>query len=114
MACRLPSHERQEDAMYATAICAARSRHHACWTVVHAAAQFVFAALTVSLVHVQSATAGTDVWTSGGPLGAPVNTVAVNPGSPGTVYAGTAGKGVFKSYDGGETWWSASVGMGEI
>jgi photosystem II stability/assembly factor-like uncharacterized protein len=60
----------------------------------------------------QPAGAGLNVWTSGGPLGPDVTALAVDPSRAGVVYAATAGKGVFKSTDGGETWQTSSVGLG--
>jgi hypothetical protein len=54
--------------------------------------------------------AGVDTWTSGGPHGASVNDLAIDPASPRTLYAGT-NQGVFKSLDGGESWTRASVGL---
>jgi hypothetical protein len=62
----------------------------------------------------QPAAAGVNVWTSGGPPDAVVIAVAVDPNAAGTVYAGTAGKGVFKSTNGGATWLRANTGLGEL
>ncbi|MEM8960578.1 MAG: hypothetical protein AAGD38_03795 [Acidobacteriota bacterium] len=39
-------------------------------------------------------------------------TVATDPDSPGIVYVGTNGGGVFKSLDGGTSWTSSSLGLG--
>jgi hypothetical protein len=66
------------------------------------------------LTIAQPASAGLDVWTSGGPLGPAVTALAVDPSQAGVVYAATAGGGVFKSTDGGDTWRTSSVGLGEI
>ena len=54
--------------------------------------------------------AGVDTWTSGGPQGASVNDLAIDPSSPRTLFAGTD-IGVFKSLDGGESWVQASAGI---
>ena len=62
----------------------------------------------------QGAHAGLNVWTSAGPDGASVTALVVDPGTPGTLYAGTAGKGVFKSMDRGATWHAAKIGLGDI
>src|SRR5262249_48248588 len=48
-----------------------------------------------------------------GPPGAAVQDLAVDPGDPRIVYAGTPGGGVFKSVDGGATWSAASRGLGD-
>ena len=64
--------------------------------------------------HFHVAAAGLNLWTNSGPQGAVVIALAVDPVTAGTVYAGTAGKGVFKSMDGGATWHSANVGLGDF
>lgn len=46
-----------------------------------------------------------------GPDGGSVVALAVDPTDPNIVYAGSYGGGVFKSVDGGEHWYWASVGM---
>ncbi len=48
---------------------------------------------------------------SGLPTGTLVESVAVQPDSELTVYAGTVGSGVFRSADGGATWAAASAGL---
>lgn len=48
--------------------------------------------------------AGVNVWTSQGPCGGTVLTLAVHPADPGVMYAGTANGGVFKSTSGGTSW----------
>ena len=51
-------------------------------------------------------------WSTLGPDGGTVFALAVDPGDPRIVYAGTqGGGGVFKSYDAGETWEPASAGL---
>jgi len=49
------------------------------------------------------AEAGTNEWTTTGPAGGTIQALAVDPRTPGTLYAGTL-KGVFKSTDGGNRW----------
>ena len=58
------------------------------------------------------AAAGVDRWTPIGPDGGTVQALAADPGTPGTLYAGTDGGGVWKSTDGGIHWLSASRGLG--
>ena len=48
-------------------------------------------------------TAGLNEWTTNGPEGGPVLSIAIDPATPSTIYAGTYG-GVFKSTDSGATW----------
>jgi photosystem II stability/assembly factor-like uncharacterized protein len=57
-----------------------------------------------------SINAGTNVWTSHGPGGGNVQSVAIDPVISTTVYVGTSG-GVFKSTDDGTTWTAASSGL---
>jgi photosystem II stability/assembly factor-like uncharacterized protein len=49
-----------------------------------------------------------------GPDGGGLTSVILDPKNPQTTYAGTWGAGVFKSLDGGKTWKSASVGLGNL
>jgi hypothetical protein len=67
------------------------------------------AALLVTSAHL--ARAGTNLWTTHGPDGGPVLTLAIDPSSSSTLYAGTLGAGVFKSTDGGSTWSAANSGL---
>jgi photosystem II stability/assembly factor-like uncharacterized protein len=53
--------------------------------------------------------AGHSVWTPLGPEGAKIASIAVDPVTPGTLYA--AGFGVFKSTDWGETWIAIENGL---
>ena len=70
---------------------------------------FLSAMLVASSVSV--AQAGIDVWTSNGPDGGGVQTLAIDAGTPTTLYAGTDGGGVFKSTDGGTTWSAVNTGL---
>ncbi|MDQ2980614.1 MAG: hypothetical protein M3R62_15505, partial [Acidobacteriota bacterium] len=56
--------------------------------------------------------AGVNQWTSIGPFGpgGSVRALAVDPGSPGVLYAGTDG-GIFKSVDGGVSWGAVNNGL---
>jgi photosystem II stability/assembly factor-like uncharacterized protein len=62
-------------------------------------------------VGVLPAFAGQGVWTPVGPYGGTVGALAVAPGS-GTIYAGTATSGLFRSSDGGATWQPLPKGPG--
>lgn len=55
--------------------------------------------------------AGQGVWTPVGPYGGTVGALAIAPGS-GTIYAGTATSGLFRSADGGATWQPLPKGPG--
>ena len=46
-----------------------------------------------------------------GPFGGTVVTIAVDPSNPQTVYAGSYGSGVYRSFDGGATWNPASQNL---
>ena len=63
------------------------------------------------VVSEPAARAGINVWTSYGPDGAFVCSLAIDPSMPNTLYAGTE-RGVFKSTDGGATW--SSLGLTNI
>jgi len=61
--------------------------------------------LSLSLLLLASRTlwAGSHTWTSIGPDGGDINALAIDPQSPRTIYAATAG-GLSKSTNGGESW----------
>jgi photosystem II stability/assembly factor-like uncharacterized protein len=61
-----------------------------------------------------SSSGSTYTWTNKGPEGGTVTCIAFDPFSPGTLYAGTPGGGVFKSTDKGETWTRAGIGLTEF
>ena len=63
------------------------------------------------LACAERADAGANVWTSSGPNGGRIWSVAVDPTSSQTLYAGTNGGGVFKSTDGAAHWASVSRGL---
>ncbi|HTQ78437.1 MAG TPA: hypothetical protein VMM92_00460 [Thermoanaerobaculia bacterium] len=68
------------------------------------------AALVLLLSAALPALAGVNVWTPLGPNGGIVTTIAADPVTAGTVYAGTVG-GVWKSLDAGASWALASRGL---
>lgn len=55
--------------------------------------------------------AGVNEWTSIGPEGGVVNSIAIHPQNPSVLYAATAAGGVFKSLDGGTSWIAANKGL---
>ena len=66
------------------------------------------------LVLSTAAPAGVSRWTSLGPRGnALIIALVSDPATPDTVYAATAGGGVFKSEDGGESWKAVNAGLDE-
>lgn len=68
--------------------------------------------LTALLLSALPALAAGGPWSTLSPDGGSVFALAVDPGDPRIVYAGTqGGGGVFKSYDTGETWEPASAGL---
>ena len=60
------------------------------------------AACTLRLVSNRSQV--TPTWESGGPIGASVQAITYDPAVSGTVYIATAGGGLYRSTDDGETW----------
>ena len=69
-------------------------------------------ACTVHLfIGAHLAQAGTNLWTSHGPEGGHLLALAINPSTTSTLYTGTAGGGVFKSTDSGDSWSPASTGL---
>src|SRR5579859_3532377 len=55
--------------------------------------------------------AGTNRWTSHGPLGGFVSALVIDPSSPATLYAGTSNDGLFTRKDGGGRWAPANDGL---
>ncbi|MCP3960310.1 MAG: hypothetical protein GY719_20905 [bacterium] len=79
------------------------------------------ASITIVLALVGAAAhAGLDEWTAEGPFGGAIYTLAIDPQTPTTIYAGTGigtagtGIGVFKSTDGGTTWSAANDGLTQL
>jgi photosystem II stability/assembly factor-like uncharacterized protein len=52
-----------------------------------------------------------NTWTSNGPAGQQVLSLAIDPGNSSIIYAGTRDGGVFKSTDGGTSWQGANQGL---
>ncbi len=52
-----------------------------------------------------------DGWTSGGPFGANITALAIDPGDPGRLYAGTVTGRIFKTSNGGDNWVAADAGV---
>ncbi len=75
--------------------------------------------ITDSAGHVAESTASIDVspaaqdqtWTKYGLDGMNVMALAVDPSTPGTLYAGTNGFGIFKSTTGGQSWEAINTGI---
>ena len=66
---------------------------------------------TVILAGGHTAQAGINIWTTQGPQGGLIRALAIDPGTPGTLYAATNGTGLFKSTDAGITWRPANAGL---
>ncbi len=60
--------------------------------------------IAVAVMGVGGLEAGVNRWTALGPPTAYVSSLAFDPVTPSTVYAGVSGGGVFKSTDGGSSW----------
>lgn len=69
------------------------------------------AGAAVLLTMAGTAYAGIDSWTPASTDGGLIQTIAIDPATPSTLYVGTAGSGVFKSQDGGATWQAARNGI---
>jgi photosystem II stability/assembly factor-like uncharacterized protein len=59
----------------------------------------------------RTAVAGVNAWTTNGPEGRQIFSLAIDPTNPATLYAGTSGGGVFKSSDGGGSWTAVNTGL---
>ncbi|MBP8296730.1 MAG: hypothetical protein KAX84_11525 [Burkholderiales bacterium] len=66
--------------------------------------------MLVALGGTATAIAGIKQWTTNGPYGGDIRTVAVDPSAAGTIYAGGYG-GVFKTTNGGANWSPANAGF---
>jgi hypothetical protein len=62
--------------------------------------RWILSAVCGAALALSSGVAHGGVWTSTGPRGGIVRSLAVDPTSPSTVYAGTSSGGVFKSTNG--------------
>lgn len=76
-------------------------------------ARLVRGVATLALVALQVgvAAAGVNGWTTHGPEGGAIVSLAIDPLTPTTVYAGTAGSGVFKSTNDGASWATSSTAL---
>jgi hypothetical protein len=79
-----------------------------CFTILLA----MLAQALARLAGADAANAGIGFWTSWGPGGGSVHSIAADPSAAGTVYAGETATGVYKSVDGGATWQWSGVGIG--
>ena len=75
----------------------------ATFTVLRIGTKAIWIALIAVALSV-TLSAGTNVWTSVGPEGGSVQSLAVDPRNPSTVFAATPASGIFKTSDGGASW----------
>ncbi len=68
-------------------------------------------AVSAILLFAPSADADVGRWTHQGPFGATVRALLIDAEEPSVLYAGTQGRGVFKSANSGRTWRAASRGL---
>src|SRR5262245_46079105 len=54
-----------------------------------------------------------NAWTSNGPEGASITSLAIDPGNPNTLYAGSDAGQVFKSTNGGASWRAPEIRLTE-
>ena len=65
----------------------------------------------LSTSQASTVSAGPNAWTSIGPEGGSILSLAIDPATPTTLYAGTEGGGVFKSTNGGGNWITVNTGL---
>ncbi len=73
------------------------------------------AALILMALPSTIAFAGAGIWTSGGPYGGAVHSIAIDPTNSAKVYAGPRGGGLYRSIDAGGHWteeWSGLEAYG--
>src|SRR5204862_390272 len=71
------------------------------------------AIVSVTLFAVQLL-GGVNEWTSRGPSGGSIMTIAADRSNPNIVYIGTYGSGVFKSEDAGASWHAVNEGLSDL
>jgi hypothetical protein len=71
-------------------------------------------ALLTAWLLAAPADAGLNVWSSNGPPSVSILSLAVDPLTPGTVYAGSNGQGIFRSRDGGVSWAPVNAGLANL
>jgi len=67
--------------------------------------------IVLLIFTISSNSFGDNQWINIGPEGESVQTLAINPQAPDTLYAGTWGDGVFKTTNGGMNWTAINTGM---
>ena len=70
----------------------------------------VFLTLLLPLGLLAAPAAAAETWTQFGPAGLSINFLKTDPTAPGTVYL-SSGVGLFKSTDGGQTWFGSGSGL---
>ena len=76
--------------------------------------QTLLCAVGLIVITAHTAQAGINVWTSHGPEGRAVFALAVDPTTPGILYAGASLSGVSKSTDGGGSWQAINAGLPDV
>ena len=71
-------------------------------------------ALVLLLTVASAGLAGTNEWSTEGPYGGNVRSVAVDPIIPSRIFAGTSNSGIWQSLDYGQTWRSSSLGQRDL
>ena len=72
---------------------------------------FILGIIIVLIFVISSNSFGNNQWINIGPEGGSIYTLAINPQTPDTLYAGTSGGGVFKSINGGTNWTAMNTGL---
>jgi photosystem II stability/assembly factor-like uncharacterized protein len=65
----------------------------------------------IVILFYQILIAGENTWTTNGPAGGNIKTVAFHPFDHNIIYLGTIGNGIYKSIDGGNSWAHLTIGL---
>src|SRR5262245_12299942 len=73
--------------------------------------RWIFVWLLLVASSLSPAQGGINTWTTNGPEGGLVKTLAIDPTTPSTLYAATYAGGVFKSTNSGGSWSAVNTGL---
>jgi photosystem II stability/assembly factor-like uncharacterized protein len=73
-----------------------------------------FIGLFIFVIDPVPVLAQNDIWITHGPFGGDVKALILDRANTSVVYAGLEAKGIWKSVDGGQNWFSANEGLGDL